>query len=53
MNIHLCPGATISKRDRETIIEIWTWISNHIAYDNAMLIVIVACIGMSMASLDC
>ena len=30
-------GPLLLKEIGETIIEIWTWISNHIAQNNAML----------------
>ena len=46
-------GPLLIKEIGETIIEISTWISKHIEQNNAMLLVIHACICMPMASLDC
>ena len=31
MNCRVCPGPLLLKEIGETIIEIWTWISNHVA----------------------
>ena len=46
-------GPLLLKEIGETIIEIWTWVSNHIAWNNAVLLVIHTRLGMQMASLDC